>query len=260
MYPGALLALVVGLVGEMATGAASGQGPARSVLSELLRRLRRPLRMAPMSLVAGLLAILAATQLAVPFSPVSPSERNLVVAAVALAAAGWLGLRVAWDRPGCVRLVLAGQVCWLVALLAPALLTQSLRPQVLGAVMVPIQLPLKAGAALLYLLCLPALLGLVWRPASDGGDEDGGGVGSARLFYWLPVCGLFTSLYFPPASADPVGLVLFAGVTLGAVAAAVGLGALLARRMRLIGVLYLRLAPASAALLLAAAAVIGALS
>jgi hypothetical protein len=140
------------------------------------------------------------------------------------------------------------QVCWLLALLTPALASQTLRPQALAAVIVPSALPLKVAAGLLALLCLPALLRLT--PA--GRDA---GIPHARLPLWLPLCGLLVSLFLPPAGDDVGGLLYFLAATLATAAAAIGL-ALLARRTAI----YPRLLAPLALIVLVIAAVTSALT
>lgn len=241
-YPGALLVLAVGVVAEAAAGFVleAERGWAG------LRHLRPDGRVVPVA-AAGLLAALAATQLAAPLNPVSPLERNLFVAAVALAGASWLG-----RTPREPRLALVAQACWLVALLAPAVLSQTVRPQVLGAVVVPAQLPVKVAAGVLYLLCLPALLQLL-PELSPGADRPW------RALLWLPCCGLFVSLFLPPAPDDPLGALRFLAVTLLTAAVALALAAAANRGGWRAGTLYLRLAPALAVFVLAGAAVTAAL-
>src|SRR5204863_31279 len=60
-------------------------------------------------------------------------------------------------RPG---LLLVIQSCWLLSVLGPAIEPESLRPQVLGNVLVPALLPVKVASGFLYLLCVPALMRL----------------------------------------------------------------------------------------------------
>jgi hypothetical protein len=149
---------------------------------------------------------------------VPPVERNLVVAAVATAAALWLAGAEGW-MAGEARRALLVQVCWLLALLAPAIVSESLRPQALGAVVVPSAMPLKVAAGILALLCLPALLRLA--PASSGASA--GPDTAARLPLWLPVCGLLVSLFLPPSGDDLGGLLRFLASTLATAAAGIGL-------------------------------------
>ena len=241
VYPGLALLLAIGAAAEAGAALALGGAGARVALLVPAARLRDVVRR-PGGLSVLLLAMLAATQLAVPFNPVLPVERNLLVAAVAATAATWLAAGRAWAT-GEARRALLVQVCWLLALLAPALVSQSLRPQALGAVVVPAAMPLKVAAALLALLCLPGLLRL-----PPGQPDD-----VTRVPLWLPLCGLLVSLYLPPGADDLQGLVRFLAATLLTAAAAIGLAAVV-DRSRLAGRLYPRLlAPLALAVLVVAA-------
>jgi hypothetical protein len=163
---------------------------------------------------------------------------------------GWDSLRRLVDA----RLVLVAQACWLVALLAPALVAQSLRPQVLGAAVLVGQLPLKLLAAALFLICLPMLLHLL---PEAGGDTEGTAFGVVRMLLWLPLCGLFASVFVPPAADAALNLVEFAVATVGAAATAILLAMGLTRwRLLPARLLYVRVAMplALAALILAALA------
>jgi hypothetical protein len=216
VYPGLALVVAVGAAAEVGVAVALTGGGVRAALLAPAAWLHRAVR-GPVDLVVPLLAMLAATQLAAPFSPVSPVERNLLVAAVAALAAAWLAGGGAWTA-GEARRTLLVQLCWLLALLAPGLVSESVRPQALGAVVVPSALPLKVAAGLLALLCLPALLRLApGEPAP------------ARLPLWLPVCGLVVSLFLPPSGDDAGGLLRFLAATLATVAVAVGLALVAAR-------------------------------
>jgi hypothetical protein len=241
VYPGALLVLGPGLAGELAVTRVAPREAVRTLLGSIA---------SPLGIPSALLAVLAAVQLAIPFNPVHPVERNLLVAAVSLAGVSWLGRARAWSGPAeGARLLLVAQACWLVALLAPALISESLRPQVLGAIAVPAAIPVKIGSAALYLLCLPMLLGLV----PEG--ERQGAVSLTRTLLWLPLCGLFAALFFPPAPDSALGLLRFAGLTVAAAGAAVLIAALARRRQPFpAALLYLRVAPALAALVLLVAA------
>src|SRR5438105_12359108 len=188
VYPGALLVLGVGLLAQAAAGrlhAAPGLAwpppPLRAVAATVLAR------PAP---AAVLLAVLAATQLAIPFNPVSSAEQSVLVAVVALVAAAWVAAAQTGlpERPALLLLV---HVCWLVAMLGPAVGEGTLQPAVLGAIAVPLELPVKISAAALALLCLPALLQLV--PEARAGTPA-----IASLALWLPCCGLITSVFLPP--------------------------------------------------------------
>lgn len=252
LYPGLALILAVGILAEGATSAAGGAGGLRAAPSAPVRRLREGAARAwPLLLGAGLLAALAATQLAVPANPLSPLERNLLVAAVAIATAIWVGFGWAWSPPG-ARAALVAQACWLVALLSPAVVSETLRPQVLGAVTVPAQLPLKALSGLLYVFCLPAILQLVDESPLDTG------VAATRVLLWLPLCGLGVSLFLPPASDDPAGSLRFIAATIGVALVAIGLGAAL-RKTKLHSV-YLRMASVLAGVVLVVTAVTAAVT
>jgi hypothetical protein len=254
VYPGGLLMLAVGVVAETAAGLVLDRGGLGDSALRPLARLRRSAAGGvPQLLGLVLLAAVAATQLAIPLNPVSPVERNLVLAAVALAAASWLGHSGAWSPAG-ARVALLAQGCWLVALLAPALVSESLRPQALGAVVVPGELPLKIAAGLLAVLCLPVLLQII--PASSGGGMEV--AIAARPLLWLPVCGLVASLFLPPGTEDLGGVLRFLGVTLAAAAVAIGLAAATARAGPGAARVYQRvLAPVAAAVLVIAVATSG---
>jgi hypothetical protein len=243
VYPGALLVCGLGLAAELAVTRVAPREAGHTLLRSIA---------SPLGVSGALLAVLAAVQLAIPFNPVHPVERNLLVAAVSLAGVSWLGWARAWSGPPeGARLLLVAQACWLVALLAPALISESLRPQVLGAVAVPAAIALKIAAAALYLLCLPMLLGLV----PEG--ERQSGVSLTRALLWLPLCGLFAALFFPPAPDSGLGLLRFAALTLAVAGAAVLIAALARRRQPFpTALLYLRVAPALAALVLLVAAAI----
>ncbi|MDQ6742957.1 MAG: hypothetical protein M3170_05180 [Candidatus Dormibacteraeota bacterium] len=254
VYPGLLACLLLGLAAEMLAARALGGGPGSIRL--LWPRLRQR-DLPPLPAGAGLLTLLAAAQLALPFSPLPPTERNLLVAAIALLSASWLAWSRGWDslrRLVDARLVLVAQACWLVALLAPALVAQSLRPQVLGAAVLVGQLPLKLLAAALFLICLPMLLHLL---PEAGGDTEGTAFGVVRMLLWLPLCGLFASVFVPPAADAALNLVEFAVATVGAAATAILLAMGLTRwRLLPARLLYVRVAMplALAALILAALA------
>jgi hypothetical protein len=248
VYPGALATLAFGVAAEAAVALALGRTGPRESLVATVARLRGAVSGTP-RLAVPLLAMLAATQLAAPFNPVSPLERSLVVAAIALAAVAWLGWARGWSTAG-VRLTLLVQGCFLVALLAPALVSESLRPQVLGAVVVPAALPVKIAAGLLAVLCVPALLPLPPAPAPGGAAEEEAAL--TRLLLWLPLCGLLVSLLVPPGGDDAGRLLRFLGGTVVVAAAAIGLAALAGRAR--VGGLYPRvLVPVAAGVLVLAA-------
>jgi hypothetical protein len=173
--------------------------------------------------------MLASVQLSAPFNPVPSDERNLIVAAIALGLTVWaelaLGIEL-FSEPG---LLLVVQCCWLVSVLGPAVEPQSLRPQVLGAVLVPSLLPLKVASGGLYLLCLPALLKL-WPLPRPGERRARLRLDAMRVLCWWPYCGLFATLYFPPAASDPLGVAQFLGLSLSAGAFCLLAGWFLGRR------------------------------
>jgi hypothetical protein len=177
----------------------------------------------------ALSSMLASVQLSAPFNPVPSDERNLIVAAIALGLTVWaelaLGIEL-FSEPG---LLLVVQCCWLVAVLGPAVEPQSLRPQVLGAVLVPSLLPLKVASAALYLLCLPALLKL-WPLPRPGERRARLRLDAMRVLCWWPYCGLFATLFFPPAPSDPIGVLRFVGLSLAVSAFCLLAGWFLGRR------------------------------
>ena len=188
-------------------------------------------RRRPTPVVATVLvcAILAAVQLAVPFNPLPSEERSVVVAAIALGFTVWAELALTVELVAEPRLLLIVQFCWLLAVLGPAVQPESLRPQVLGNMLVPALLPLKAACGVLYLLCLPALLRL-WPFAAKGDRRTHQRLNAARALCWFPYCGLFTTLFFPPSGDDVLGLLRFFGITALVAAALVGVGAVMERR------------------------------
>src|SRR5207244_5780325 len=84
----------------------------------------------------------------------------VVRAGCVLAVTVWAELALTVEVAADPGLLLVLQLCWLLAGLGPAVQPESLRPQVLGNVLVPGLLPVKVACAFLYLLCLPALLRL----------------------------------------------------------------------------------------------------
>lgn len=187
---------------------------------------RRP---SPAVATIAVCAMIAAVQLAAPLNPVPGVERSVVLAAVGLAFTAWAELALTVEfvaEPGLLLLV---QACWLLAVLGPAVQPESLRPQVLGNVLVPGLLPVKIACALLYLLCLPALLRL-WPFAPPGERRGKRRVDAARVLTWLPYCGLFTTLYITPSSEDPPGVLRFFGLSLLVAAVTAGAGLLLRTR------------------------------
>ena len=188
-------------------------------------------RRRPTALVStvGLCAILAAVQLAAPFNPMPPEERSVVVAAAALALTVWAGLALTIESVAEPGLLLVVQVCWLLAVLGPAVQPESLRPQALGNVLVPALMPLKVASGFLYLLCLPALLRLLpFAPEPERRTSTRLDV--ARALCWFPYCGLFTTLFLPPSGDDLLGLVRFFAITALVVGVVVGAGLVVRRR------------------------------
>ena len=171
----------------------------------------------------ALCAMVAAVQLAVPLSPISGQERSVVLAAAGLLFTGWAELALTVEYAAEPGLTLLVQLCWLLAVLGPAVQPESLRPQVLGNVVVPGLLPLKVAAALLYLLCLPALLRL-WpiAPAQDRRVKHR--IDAMRILCWFPYCGLFTTLFISPSSDDGLGVLRFFGLTILVAAITVAAG------------------------------------
>jgi hypothetical protein len=220
VYPGAALVLGVGLIAE---------GFARRVLASPRLVWASPLHVVtavstPAVAVAVLLAVLAATQLSIPFNPVSSAEQSVLVAVVSLIAAGWV-VAAQGAAPRRPELTVLGHAAWLIALLGPAIAAGTLRPAALAAIAVPIQLPVKAAATILALLCLPTILQLVPQTRTRAPAV-------ACLALWLPCCGLFASAFLPQTPGDVAGLAIFAGET-AAAAAVTLLLALLVRYSRL---------------------------
>jgi hypothetical protein len=186
-------------------------------------------RRRPTALIStvGLCSILAAVQLAAPFNPMPAEERNVVIAAVALVITVWAALALSIEFVAEPGVLLVVQLCWVLAVLGPAVQPQSLRPQALGNVLVPALLPLKLASAFLYLLTLPALLRLVpFAPEPE--RRKSLRLDVARALCWFPYCGLFTTLFFLPSGDDGLGLLRFFGITT-LVAAIVLLAGLLIR-------------------------------
>ena len=177
----------------------------------------------------ALLAALAVVQTGVPFNPVSPAQRDVIIAVAALGFAAWAELALDPELVATPGLLLVVQACWVVAVLGPAIELQTLRPQVMGNVLVPILLPVKVASAFLYLLCLPPLLRL-WPLAPPGDRRSRPRFNTARALVWLPYCALFATLFFPPQADDLAGLARFAGLVGGAWLVTALAGALLSRR------------------------------
>jgi hypothetical protein len=242
VYPGLLTIALFGAPFELVWKRLSTRRLDRADLPR-----RRP---SPLVATVALCAALAAVQVAAPFSPMPTDERNVVVAGIALAFTAWVELAAEVDvvpEPG---LLLVVQLCWLLAVLGPAIQPESLRPQVLGNLVVPALLPLKVASGFLYLLCLPALLRL-WPLSASGDRRHTDRLDLARGLCWFAYCGLFTTLFFTPSGDDALGLLRFFAITV-----AVGAGTLTAGwvvEMRGAGIargLYSRAVPAYAAAVL----------
>ena len=221
LYPGALTAIVFGGLAEIAWTRITRGGWSRPDFPR-----RRP---TPVLAAVLICSILAAVQLAVPFNPVPPEERSVVVAAIALAFTAWAELALTVELVAEPRLLLIVQFCWLLAVLGPAVQLESLRPQVLGNVLVPALLPLKVACGVLYVLCLPALLRL-WPFVPKGDRRTHPRLNAARALCWFPYCGLFTTLFVPPSDNDALGLLRFFGITSLVAAVLIGVGAVMERR------------------------------
>lgn len=242
VYPGVFVALALGVAIEV--GAAWAFVPERGLavaFRDSLAALRPPSAPIPaLAAAAGVLAMMAAVEIAAPFSPVPAPERSGLVAAAALVGAGWLTWGWGWgQRRVDPPLVLGVQAAWLVAVLLPAVIPETVSPTVLGAQVFPALLPLKIACAALYLACLPPLLQLVPEAAPQGVPGSPGrgrpsaeeaGFAWVRALLWMPYCGLFASLFFPPSSQDAVGVLRFLALTLGTAAVTVALAGNLARR------------------------------
>ena len=234
LYPGAVTMLAIGVIAEAAAGWAlvPARGPfaAWNGVAAALRTAFTRGRPPALASIALLMTMLAATQLAIPFNPVPSTDRNLLIAAVAIAGAGWVTWAWGWNRDELEpRLMLLGQAGWLAALLAPSVSVQTLRPEAVGSVILPGLTAVKVVAAILYVISLPALLQLIPESAPQGvpgartrrRDPEEAGFALVRVLLWLPVCGLFTSVIFPPSADDALGIVRF--LVLSGAAGAVGL-------------------------------------
>lgn len=221
VYPGLLTAAIFGLLAELTWTRITGGGSSKPDLPR-----RRP---TPVLATVIVCSTLAAVQLAAPFNPVPSDERSVVVAAIALAFTAWAELALTVELVPEPRLLLIVQFCWLLAVFGPAVQPESLRPQVLGNVLVPALLPLKLASGVLYVLCLPALLRL-WPFVTPGDRRARRRVDAARALCWFPYCGLFTTLFFPPPAGDAAGVLRFFGITLAVASVVAGAGAVM--RMR----------------------------
>jgi hypothetical protein len=219
VYPGLLTMAAFGMVAEIAWARlrhAVWVLPGREVPS-------------PVAATVALLGMLVAVQLAAPFNPVPSAERNVIVAAVVLALTIWVELALTTDVLPSPGLLLLVQFCWLLAVLGPAVQPESLRPQVLGNELVSSLLPVKVAGGFLYLLCLPALLRL-WPLTGPADRRSLPRFDTLRALCWLPYCGLFATLFFPPSADDLLGIFRFFAISLGVAVVCMVAGGLMARR------------------------------
>jgi hypothetical protein len=221
LYPGLVTLVAVGVVVEVIWSSISGGS---QVLPAF--RIARP---QIVHVAVALLAVLAVVQTAAPFNPVPPAERNAIIAAAALGFASWAELALDPELVATPGLMLVIQACWVLAVLGPAIEPQSLRPQVLGNVLVPELLPVKVASGFLYLLCLPPLLRL-WPVAPPADRRARPRFNTTRALVWFPYCALFVTLFFPPQTDDIAGLARFASLVAATVLVCILAGALLARR------------------------------
>jgi hypothetical protein len=218
LYPGLLTMLAFGSVVELVWMRVSRrqwqwpQPPRRRVTAVLA--------------TVALGSVLTSVQLAAPFNLVPGDERSVMLAAVGLAFTTWAALALTVEFVAPPGLTLIVQLFWLLAVLGPAVQPESLRPQVLGNVLVPGLLPLKLACAFLYVLSLPALLGL-WPLTPVGDRRERERLDGARILTWFPYCGLFTTLFLPPPAEDLAGVLRFFGVTFLMAVAAMAVGLLL---------------------------------
>lgn len=220
LYPGLAAMVAFGLLAELAWTRMSG---GRWKPPEPPRRRPTP---AVATVLIG--SVLAAVQLAAPLNPVPGEERSVVLAAIALAFTAWAELALTVEFVAEPGLLIVIQACWLLGALGPAVQPESLRPQVLGNLLVPALLPVKLACAFLYLLCLPALLRL-W-PFSAPGERRGRKRLDGRILTWFPYCGLFTTLFLTPSSDDVLGVLRFFGITFLVAAIAIAIGIFVQRR------------------------------
>lgn len=220
LYPGLVATVLFGTVVESVWVRVSAGHWVRPEV-----RWRRPSAVLTTVAIASLLA---SVQISAPFNPVPSEERNVIIAAIALGLTVWAELALGTELFGEPGLLLVVQCCWLVAVLGPAVEPQSLRPQVLGSVLVPALLPLKVASGILYVLSLPALLKL-WPVPTPGERRAQRRLDTMRVLCWWPYCGLFATLFFPPSLDDLAGVARFLGLSL-AVAGLCVLGGALIRR------------------------------
>lgn len=220
LYPGLAAMVAFGLLAELVWTRISRH---EWEPPELPRR-----RPTPVVATVLLCSVLAAVQLAAPFNPVPGDERSVVLAAIALAFTAWAELALTVEFVAEPGLLIVIQVCWLLAALGPAVQPESLRPQVLGNVLVPGLLPVKMACAFLYVLCLPALLRL-W-PFAAPGERRGRRRLDGRVLTWFPYCGLFTTLFVTPSPDDVLGVLRFFGITFLVAGIVIAMGWFVQRR------------------------------
>jgi hypothetical protein len=220
-YPGLVTLVAVGVVIEALWSAVSRGSQVLPVF-----RFGRP---QIVHVAVALLATLAVVQTGAPFNPVAPIDRNVVIAVAALGFTAWAELALDAELVATPGLMLVIQACWVLAVLGPAIEPQSLRPQVLGNVLVPSLIPVKVAAAFLYLLCLPPLLRL-WPVAPPADRRARPRFNTTRALVWFPYCALFVTLFFPPQTDDIAGLARFAGLVAATAGVCIAGGALLGMR------------------------------
>ena len=243
VFPGMLTTVVFGGVTELAWTRITKGGWSWPDFPR-----RRP---TPVLATVLVCSILAAVQLAVPFNPMPSEERSVVIAAIALAFTVWAELALTVELVAEPRLLLVVQFCWLLAVLGPAVQPESLRPQVLGNVLVPALMPVKVACGVLYVLCLPALLRL-WPFVPKGDRRTHQRLDAARALCWFPYCGLFTTLFLPPSNDDALGLLRFFGITALVAGVLIAVGALMESRGAVLArALYVRVITPYAVVVLA---------
>jgi hypothetical protein len=221
VYPGLLTVVVFGFGVEVAWARVAYGG---WMLPERPRE-----RPSPVVATVALFSILVAVQLAAPLNPVPSAERNVIVAAVVLAFTLWAELALSVEFVPAPGLLIVVQFCWLLAVLGPAVEPESLQPQVLGNLLVSSLLPVKVASGFLYLLCMPALLRL-WPLTPPTERRSRPRFDTLRALCWLPYCGLFATLFFPPSADDAPGLLRFFGITVAVAALCILAGTLMSRR------------------------------
>jgi len=243
VYPGLLLMVAFGALAELAWLRASSKDWKRPELPRL--------RLTPVLATVAVCSVLASVQVSAPFNEVPGVERSVVLAAVGLAFTAWAELALTVEFVASPGLLLIVQFCWILAVLGPAVQPESLRPQVLGNVLVPGLLPVKVACGFLYLLSLPALMRL-WPLAPPADRRAKLRLDTARILTWFPYCGLFTTLFVPPPTDDLFGFVRFFGITFLVAGVVIGLGALLRLRGEAVARgLYSRVVPPYAGLVVA---------